>query len=290
MKKLALLLAAVGMVSAVAYAAPELTVTSIGQEIESENTSNGADLDEVTLYNRVGLAYGDWTFGLEAGKRWAINFDDTKDVHSINHRLQIDVWKKINEDLKLGFRYRGQREYDRYYARWDWNHGLLWSAGDVWYEANNESGVVGISAADYIKGEVYPIGFKYGTFKVGYFVEFHELVGSKEAEQKENYLEQQIRAYWTFYKGEKLTLSTEGRFTITADEDHNGKVAAGYRVYDDFGRNRLYIKANYAVNENLSVYGSYGYEMRDWKMEDGHKDDYTKKYWQDVIVGWSYKF
>ena len=34
MKKLALLLTALGLVSAAAYAAPELTVTHVGQEIE----------------------------------------------------------------------------------------------------------------------------------------------------------------------------------------------------------------------------------------------------------------
>ena len=112
MKRIPLLLAALGVVSAAAYAAPELTVTSVGQEIEIENEDhNGTDLDDVWLFNNVGLAYGDWSFGLQAGKQWAVNLDDDngkdKGVKSEDSRLQIDVWKKVTENLKLGFRYRG---------------------------------------------------------------------------------------------------------------------------------------------------------------------------------------
>ena len=79
MKKLALLLAALGVVSAAAYAAPELTVTNFGQSIETENVSNGDyDIDDLWLWNTVGLKYGDWSFGLTAGKQWAVDFDDHK--------------------------------------------------------------------------------------------------------------------------------------------------------------------------------------------------------------------
>ncbi|MCI6153357.1 MAG: hypothetical protein MR673_09605 [Fusobacterium perfoetens] len=295
MKKLALLLAAVGMVSAVAYAAPELTVTSVGQEIEIENSNhNGTDLDEVNLYNNVGLAYGDWSIGLQAGKQWAINWDDSKDVHSKSHRLQIDVWNKVTDDLKLGFRYRGTSSYDRFYGRWDWNNGLLWSAGDVWYQAESEVN----DTNDSLQFEVFPIGVQYGPFKVGYFINYVKTLGDTSVIQKngklvkEDYIEHQIRAYWTFFKGEQLTLSTEGRFTLTADENY--EKTTPYRTYDDFGRNRIYLKANYAMTENLTVYGSYAWEFRDFKFEDykpgAPKDDNTENAYQNFIVGWSYKF
>ena len=122
MKKLALLLAALGVVSAAAYAAPELTVTSVGQEIEIENEDhNGTDLDDVWLFNTVGLAYGDWSFGLQAGKQWSVNFDHDKEIKSINHRFQFDVSKKITDNLKLkGLDTEDTKTYDRFYARYDY--------------------------------------------------------------------------------------------------------------------------------------------------------------------------
>ena len=297
MKKLALLLAALGVVSAAAYAAPELTVTSVGQEIEIENEDhNGTDLDDVWLFNNVGLAYGDWSFGLQAGKQWGVNFDDgdngkEKGVKSEDSRLQIDVWKKVTDDLKLGFRYRGHKNYDRYYARWDYSHGMFWSSGDVWYEATNGSGLTKMTdKVDWVKSEFFPIGLKYGAFKVGYFINYNKAVGSMEESQQEDYFEHQIRAYATLYKGEKVTLTTEGRFTISAENGYNGADAADYRHYDDFGRNRIYLGLDYQATENLKTYIKYGYEFRDWKVEGKDANDHKANAYQYFIVGWSYKF
>ena len=220
MKKLALLLAALGLVSAAAYAAPELTVTSVGQEIEIENDDHNSskpgkgDLDDVWLFNNVGLAYGDWSFGLQAGKQWTANLDDDngkdKGVKSDDSRLQIDVWNKVTDDLKLGFRYRGSKTYDRFYARWDYNHGMFWSSGDAWYQAESATG----ASNDTLQFEVFPIGVKYGAFKVGYFLNYVKTLGDTSVVTdgklvKEDYIEHQIRAYATLYKGERLTLTTE---------------------------------------------------------------------------------
>ena len=299
MKKLALLLTALGLVSAAAYAAPELTVTNVGQEIEIENQDhNGTDLDDVWLFNNVGLAYGDWSFGLQAGKEWDVNLDDdngkNKGVKSGDSRLQLDVWKKVTDDLKLGFRYRGYDEKARYYARWDYNHGMFWSSGDVWYENVETAG-----KPDWWKGEIFPIGLKYGAFKVGYFIDYEKTVGTDNAGDANEYFEHQIRAYATLYKGERLTLTTEGRFTISADYDYEGKPVTagkdGYRHYDDLGRTRIYLGADYKVTENLNVYGKYGYEFRDWAFEDnaganGYKDDHTGNAYQDFVIGWKYTF
>ena len=74
MKKLALLLAALGVVSAAAYAAPELTVTNSRTRNRNRKRSlMELDLIIAWLFNNVGLDYGDWSFGLQAGKQWGLN-------------------------------------------------------------------------------------------------------------------------------------------------------------------------------------------------------------------------
>ena len=295
MERIPLLLAALGVVSAAAYAAPELTVTSIGQEIEIENEDhNGTDLDDVWLFNNVGLAYGDWSFSLQAGKQWGVNFDDDnekdKGIKSEDSRLQLDVWKKVTDDLKLGFRYRGHKSYDRFYARWDYNHGMFWSSGDVWYESVNGEGT------DWVKSEFFPLGLKYGAFKVGYFVNYNKLMGGADAGDKEEYFEHQLRAYATLYKGERLTLSTEARFTISAENEYSGsgKEVDWDRHYDDFGRNRIYLAADYKVTENLNAFVKYGYEFREWEVEENNSNkelaEHKANAYQDFVVGWKYTF
>ena len=283
MKKLALLLAALGVVSAAAYAAPELTVTNFGQSIETENVSNKTyDIDDIWLWNTVGLKYDDWSYTLTAGKHWSANYDHDKEIKSTNHRLQFDVSRKINDNLTLKGRYRGQNNFDRFQVGYDFNYGMLWSAGDFWYQFND-------TANDNLETEWFPIGLKYGAFKVGYFINYVKTLGDTSlAGVKEDYIEHQIRAYAPLYNGERLSLSTEARVTISADESYEKPYA--HREYDDFGRNRLYLKANYAVSENLNVFGTVGYEMRDWRLEDGKDDDHTEKYYSNFVIGYNYKF
>ncbi len=185
-----------------------------------------------------------------------------------------------------GARFRGTTNYDRWYARWDWKHGMLWSAGDVWYQAENQD-----KDKDSLQFEVFPIGVQYGPVKVGYFLNYVENLGTIKDGEKEDYIEHQIRAYLTLYKGEKLTLTTEGRFTLCADDGYKGD-EPGYKHYDDFGRVRVYLGADYKVNENLNVYAKYAYEFRDWKYEgDYSRASYSgEDNYQDIIVGWNYKF
>ena len=287
MRKVALLLASLGIMAAAYAEQPKLVVTNVGQEIEIENDNGKQDFDQVNLFNNVGLAYGDWSFGLQAGKQWNVNIGDDHGIHSQDHRLQLDVWKKVTDDLKLGFRFRGTKSYDRYYARWDWKHGMLWSSGDVWYESVNGTE----NSSDKFKSEFFPLGVQYGPVKVGYFINYNWTVGQVDAEEEENYFEHQIRAYATLYKGEKLTISTEGRFTLCADDSYKGD-EPGYRHYDDFGRTRIYLGADYKLTENLNVYAKYAYEFRDWKYENGKQrsDYHTGENYQDIIVGWNYKF
>lgn len=288
MRKVALLLASLGIMAAAYAEQPKLEVTNVGQELYIENKSSNADLDDVFFWNKVGLKYGDnWTFGLQAAKRWSMDHD--AGIHSTNHRIMLDAWYKVNDDLKVGARYRSQEEYDRYYARYDWKHGMLWSAGDFWYQSNNAGG----GNNDDLEMEWFPIGLQYGPFKIGYFLNGIKFLGDTKVGDQESYLEQQIRAYLTLYKGEKLTVTSEARVTLTTDEDWNN---AGYRTFDDFGRNRIYLGADYQVTENLNTYIKYGWEFRDWKYEDGETEKsynaghHTQDYYGEFALGWNYKF
>ncbi|WP_177160464.1 hypothetical protein [uncultured Fusobacterium sp.] len=283
MKRIPLLLAALGVVSAAAYAAPELRVTSIGQEVEIEH-ENGSDLTTAWLYNKVGLAYGDdWTFGLEGSKQWAYD-DKNDDVKGNDNRLILDAWKRINEDLKLGVRYRGHEDNQRFMARYDYSHGMFFSTGDFWYQVNEAD-----KKADTLRAEWFPIGVKIGPVTAKYLVDYTKMVGGiSEGEQKSE-VEHQLRITAPLYKWDRLSLSTEARITLHHEKEFNG--TEGYQAYEDFGRNRLYIKANYAVSENLGVYAQYAYELREREARDGgdgksinNADD------QIFVFGWSYTF
>ena len=291
MKRLALLLAAMGIVSAAAFAeAPVLKVTSVGQEIEIENSDGNQDVDSIYWGTTVGLSYGDWSFGVTGAKFWSYDGDDG--FKSENARLQLDVWKKMNENLKLGYRLRAQDEYDRHYARWSYANDWFWSDGDVWYEATNQSGNDGVT--DWVKSEVFPLGVKFGDLKVGYFLNYEFAVGSTSEGQKDEYIEHQVRVYYPVYAGEKFSLNFEGRFTISADDGYKG-TEPGYRHYDDFGRTRLYLRPSYKVSDALTLWGYYGYEFKDFKYENGaSRDTYTGKgasdNYQDIGLGWTYTF
>ena len=158
MKKLALLLGALSLVSSVAYAkevvpaveevvvveetapvaaAPALTVTYVGQSLEVDNDSGSSDIGEgVHFGNAVGLAYDDWTFDFFARKTW--NMDTDNGIHSKGHRLQLDAWKNY-ENVALGVRYRGEKDKDSYYLRGKYNYGMFSGSLDVAYRSYNEN-------------------------------------------------------------------------------------------------------------------------------------------------------
>ena len=281
MKKLALLLAALGVVSAAAYAAPELRVTSIGQEVEAEHT-NGSDVTTAWLYNNVGLAYGDWSFGLQGAKQWGYN-DRTDDIKGSNSRLQFDVWKKINDDLKLGFRYRGEEEMERFYARYDYSHGMFLSSGDFWYQFNETEG-----PADTLRAEWFPIGVKIGPVTAKYLCDYTKTVGGTSNGEMKSSVEHQLRLYAPLYKADKFSLSTEARITLHAEEDKVND--APYLAWEDFGRNRLYLKASYNVSESLNVYVNYAYEFNEKDRRNGSTADEAVGNYQNLTFGWNYRF
>ena len=286
MKKLALLLAALGLVSAVAYTAeePKLKVTSIGQEFELENTSGGSDIGEdVWATMNVGLSYGKWTFGVLGGKIANVDSDEYTDKGG---RFQFDAMRNFG-NYQLGFRYRIHNEnQDRWYLRGAWQQGMFWGSADLWYQVNQGTGK---NENDVFRGEIFPLGIQYKDYKVGWFVDWTKATGNLSDTALEESFEHQLRFYAPIYKGEKLTLSTEYRLTLTADNDYQTKDDhAG--VYEDFGRHRLYIKANYKVTESLDVYGHYAYELRDREFADDGKSCDSDNYFNTLLLGWKYKF
>ena len=288
MKRLALLLAAMGVISVGAMAeAPALKVTNIGQELEIENVSGSTngDIGATTFTTTVGLSYEDWSFAVQAGKMWTIDTDNGFD--STNGRMQFDVWNKVNENLNLGFRYKGQSDYDRYYGRAAWNYGMVFGAADVWYQSVNGNG------NDNLEAEIFPVGVSYGAFKAAWFVNYWKSIGNTVDGDKTEYLENQIRLYADLYKGEKLTLSTEARITLTADVDYEGgkkEAAPTEYIYKDFGRNRFYLGASYQVTESLNIYGKYAYEFREFDVVKTSERTDSQNYYGDFIVGWNYTF
>lgn len=105
MKKIALLLGTLAVISGAAYAkekTPTLVVTYVGQSIEVDNTSGGENIgQEVHFGNAVGLEYKDWSFDVFAKKTWSMDTDEG--IHSAGNRIDLDIWKNY-ENYSLGFR------------------------------------------------------------------------------------------------------------------------------------------------------------------------------------------
>ena len=289
MKRLALLLAAIGVVSVTAMAeSPKLEVTHIGQEIEIENSDGGADVDSIFFANTVGLSYKDWSFSVTGGKFWSYDGDDG--IKSTDGRLQFDIWKPVTETLKLGTRFRLQDDYDRYYLNWDWNNGLFYSFSEAWYEAANSSD--NHNTADSLNMEAQLLGVRYGRFAVSYYLGYYKFFGTQAQDATDYEVEHQVRLFADLYKGERFSLSTEVRVTIADDVETEGSNQK-YREYDDFGRTRIYLRPSYKVSDALTVYGYYGYEFKDRDYKNGAtRSDYHTENdnYQDIGLGWSYTF
>ena len=275
MKKLALLLTALGLVSAAAYAeAPALRVTSVGQYIELDNTYGDGALNTVIFANEVGLAYEDWTVGLTARKNWAVDKDDN--VTSDNHRLQMDIWNKINDNYKLGMRWRAQENYDRLYLRGAYNFGLVSGSADVWYEFKNAG-----NDDDNTEMELIPVRLNYGPFGLAYFYNQKDGTGSGDAQDVR---EHQIRAYANYKFGQ---LSTYAEYRITL-----GQEKQGYDYYEAGDYHKLEVGASYPLTENLSVRGYYAYEYGDTAddYKVNKKADEGNKRYGEYCLGWTYTF
>ena len=301
MKKLALLLGALSLVSSVAYAkevvpaveevvvveeaapvaaAPAFRVTSIGQYVEVDNTSGSSDIgEEVYFGNTVNFAYGDnWTFGLLAHKTW--NMDTDKGIHGENHRLQLDAWRNY-ENFSLGLRYRGQENYDRYYVRGKYSYGMFSGWADLAYQSNNSMDNTDREDSWYSEG--MPVGVTVGPVTVGYYYEWDKYMNALP-NGYESTLSHQLRVMAPLYTGEKLSLSAEYRWQFAQDVDYEVSGAS----YDEKTAHIGILYAAYKVTDNLTLDGYYRYDFNEY---DGqNKEDKADNYYGEFYAGWTYTF
>ncbi|MBS5037657.1 MAG: hypothetical protein KHZ27_04425 [Fusobacterium sp.] len=309
MKKLALLLGALSLVSSVAYAkevvpaveevvvveeaapvaaAPALTVTYVGQNIEVDNWSGSknGDIGNVMFGNSVGLAYGDdWTFDFFARKGW--DMDTDKGTQSNGHRLQLDAWRNY-ENYSLGFRFRGEKDTDKYYLRGKYNYGMFSGFADVAYASHN--GVSGNEDGIYI--ETIPVAVTVGPVTLAYYLEADEFALDTRDDGFNHSYRQQLRASMPLYNGEKLSLGLEYRWQFDTDVDYDKTKANEKVVYNEANENShiVVLSAAYAVTENLTVSGYYQYDMYDYDTKNSDKDLYSPEYYGEFGLGWTYSF
>ncbi len=339
MKKLALLLGALSLVSSVAYAkevvpaveevvvveeaapvaaAPALTVTYFGQGLEVDNTSGSnseGNVGTTHFSNSVGLAYDDWTFDLMARKSWDIDTDEG--THSTGaFRIDLDAWKKVNDNLSVGARWRQEKSMDRYYLRTKYNYGMFSGNIDVAYQSNNGSRDGGAydESGDFVKSdrardgyyvEATPVAVTVGPVTLGYYfkTESNIATGSEPTTAGiDHWYRHQLRASMPIYQGEKLNVGVQYAWEFANDIEIDGQNSADtYTLKHDNNSHILWLNASYAVTENLTVSGYYEYDMFEWEKEGngktyvdnggnatGSKD--SDKYYGEFYIGWTYTF
>ena len=318
MKKLALLLGALSLVSSVAYAkevvpaveevvvveeaapvaaAPVLRVTSIGQGLEIDQTSGATegDIGHVMFSNSVGLAYDDWTFGLMARKGWDMDTDDG--IDSGSYRIDLDAWKQVNDNLALGARWRQESSMDRYYLRAKYNYGMFSGNMDVAYQSNNDGSG---TARDGYYVEGTPVAVTVGPVTLGYYfkTEKNILTGteSKTNAEIDHWYRHQLRVGMPVYQGEKLNVGVQYGWEFANDIETTGNDKDAYAYKHDSDSHILWLTASYKVNENLTIDGYYEYDMFEWEKEgNGTKSltvpsDKDQKYYGEFYIGWTYTF
>lgn len=303
MKKLALLLAALSVAS-VSYAkevmpvaevatepavveevkaAPVLRVTSVGQFIEVDNTSNNSwngyteDVGEgVHFGNTVSLALGDnWTFDLMARKTWTADTDDG--MESAGHRIDLSATRHF-ENFSIGLKWRGESGMDRFYIPVSYNYGMFSGWATPAYTFENTTSTTDSIAQDYFYLEAEPVVIKYGPFALSYYFE-----GSKDTGDADTHsYDHQVRLKYNFYNGEKLSLGAEYWYQFAYEN-----VEKDETQYEN-NKHVGVLNAAYAVTENLTIDGYYRYDFNKYeaKADKTVEDDYYGEFY----VGWTYTF
>lgn len=311
MKKLALLLGALSLVSSVAYAkevvpaveevvvveevkpveAPALRVTSFGQGLEIDNTSGGEDIGEAVFYSTsVGLAYGDnWTFGLMGRKGWAMDTDDG--IHGAGHRFDLDAWRNF-ENFSIGARWRQEEDYDRFYLRGKYDYGMFVGDLDVAYTSTN-----GSTETDgyYIEGT--PVAVKVGPVKVGYYFKTESDIATGDGDHSglDYWFRHQLRVSMPIYQGEKLNLGVQYGWEFANNIETAADNAYAYK--HDSNSHILWLNGSYKVTENLTIDGYYEYDMFKWEKDGGNgslagkqANEDSNRYYGEFYLGWTYTF
>ena len=330
MKKLALLLGALSLVSSVAYAkevvpaveevvvveeaapvvaAPALTVTYFGQGLEFDNTSGGLDVAEgMHFSNSVGLAYDDWTFDLMARKSWSVDSDEG--IHSNgSYRIDLDAWKKVNDNLSVGARWRQEKNMDRYFLRTKYNYGMFSGNIDVAYQATNDGNADNgySSGRDGYYVEATPVAVTVGPVTLGYYFKTEANILTEgtpsEGADIDHWYRHQLRASMPIYQGEKLNVGVQYAWEFANDIELDGKdTSEYYTLKHDGDTHLLWLNASYAVTENLTISGYYEYDLYKWEVEGNEKGTYipnggndsgkkdSDKYYGEFYIGWTYTF
>ena len=287
MKIIPLLLAALGVVSAAAYAAPELRVTSIGQTLAIENTSGAENIGEaVQFVNKLGLAYEDWTFNFLARKTWSASTEDWKDkdgkVHSdgfksVNHRMEIVASRSFG-DYSAGLKWRAQKDYDRFQVPVSYKFGMFTGNIAPGYQFNNTDGG---QDAFFMDGE--PLQVKFGPVQLAYWLEYTKSTGDVAADKNAHDYRNQIRLRGTLYSTEDYKIGAEYRYQFLNDvELGNGKDGV------ENNRHIVIVNAAYNLTENLVIDGYYEYDFNKYDEHDAAPK--ADNYYGELGFGWTYKF
>lgn len=323
MKKLALLLGALSLVSSVAYAkevvpaveevvvveevkaveaAPALAVTYVGQGLEIDNTSGTAngDIGEVMFSNSVGLAYGeDWTFDFMARKGWEMDTDDG--IHSSgNYRIDMEAWRNFG-NYSLAAKWRQEKNNDKFYLRSKYAYGMFSGNFDVAYQSVNVKDDA-IKDGWYFEGT--PVAVTVGPVTVGYYVKSESNVAVGDNDGLDYWFRHQLRLSMPIYQGEKLNVGVQYGWEFANNLDYSGENADGAKYVGaykhDSNSHILWLNASYKVTENLTVSGYYEYDMFKWEA-DGDVSDVDRiagdqdnkdsnRYYGEFFVGWTYTF
>ena len=287
MKRIPLLLTALGVVSAAAYAAPELRVTSIGQTLAIENTSGAENIGEaVQFVNKLGLAYEDWTFNFLARKTWSASTEDWKDkdgkVHSdgfksVNHRMEIVASRSFG-DYSAGLKWRAQKDYDRFQVPVSYKFGMFTGNIAPGYQFNNTDGG---QDAFFMDGE--PLQVKFGPVQLAYWLEYTKSTGDVAADKNAHDYRNQIRLRGTLYSTEDYKIGAEYRYQFLNDvELGNGKDGV------ENNRHIVIVNAAYNLTENLVIDGYYEYDFNKYDEHDAAPK--ADNYYGELGFGWTYKF
>lgn len=272
-----------------------LRVVSVGQQIRTQNYSGGDDIDLFHFGTAVGFEYGDdWKFDIFARKTW--NVDSDRGIHSFNHRLEFNSWKKVNDNFSYGFRYRGENPMDRYTVRAKYSYGIFSGWGDLAYQSNN-------GAKDHVDAfyaEAEPLRAQLGPVNLGYYIEVDTwALNTKEDGYKHHY-RQQLRATTPFYRGEKLDVLFQYRWQFATDRDYDEekrKAALKKEGKSEFGwaeenknSHAICFMWLYNFSEQLDFGGYVAYARYSYDAKGGKANTRSDRYNVETQVGWTYKF
>lgn len=312
MKKSVLLFGALALVSANLYAKetlptpvdevvveaevievePALRITNMGQYLEIDNTSGGANIGEgVHFGNQIGLAYDDtWTFDLLARKTWSASTDNyvengvkqKKGVHSNGERVELQAMRNF-DNFAVGAKWRGDENYDRFYVPMLYNLGAIsgW-ATPAYTFYNTESGQ---DDTFYLKAE--PIQINYGPVQFAYFFEGEKSTGKPTPGYEDHWFAHQARIRGTFYSNDVVTLGAEYRYQFASD--YSERNAQNIETKYKNRKQVAILNASYNVTENLTIDGYYQYDFNRYH-DFENKAPMDDNYYGEFYLGWNYKF